>query len=159
MGYCGDEADMKRACIVKRDGEWTAGNAIDHVVLDADDRHRRRVVLTGECGTTFLVDLPRPTMLQDGDAFELEDGSVVQIVSRPELLLELRAAPLQFVRLAWHLGNRHADLQIAGDRLRIRRDHVLRDMAVGLGASVRPVEAPFDPEGGSAHGPGHDHDR
>ncbi len=63
------------------------------------------------------------------------------------------------MRLAWHLGNRHTDVQIAGARLRIRRDHVLEEMVAGLGAKVTAVDAPFDPEPAApqAHGHGHDH--
>ena len=49
-------------------------------------------------------------------------------------LLEVRAAsPQALLRLAWHIGNRHTDMQVMGDRLRIRRDHVLEDMLRGLG--------------------------
>jgi urease accessory protein len=78
---------------------------------------------------------------------------MVLVAGRAESLLELRApTPFDMVRLAWHLGNRHTDLQIDGDRIFIRHDHVLEDMAGRLGAMVTPVEAPFDPESGaSAH--------
>ena len=61
------------------------------------------------------------------------------------------------MRLAWHLGNRHTDVQIAGLRLRIRRDHVLEEMVAGLGASVTAIDASFDPEAGAPQGHGHDH--
>jgi urease accessory protein len=149
---------MKRACGIRRAGDWDAAVAVDCVVLDSGDRHRRRVVLTGRRGTTFLLDLESPAALKDGDGLVLGDGAIVQVVGEPEPLLELGAkTPLQLVRLAWHLGNRHTDVQIAGERLRIRRDHVLQDMAAGLGASVTPVEAPFDPETGAVdreHGHG-----
>jgi len=58
-------------------------------------------------------------------------------------------------RLAWHLGNRHTEVQIVGDKLRIRRDHVLEAMLAGLGAVVTPIEAPFEPERGAyRHGHG-----
>jgi urease accessory protein len=40
-------------------------------------------------------------------------------------------------RLAWHLGNRHTDLEIAGEQLRLRRDHVLAEIFARLGW-VRP---------------------
>ena len=63
----------------------------------------------------------------------------------------------ELARLAWHIGNRHADMQIFGDKLRIRRDHVLEDMLRGLGARLTPIEAPFDPEG-TAPVHVHDHD-
>jgi urease accessory protein len=148
---------MKRACAIKHVGEWDAATAADRVVLDADDRHRRRIVLTGERGTTFLLDWPHPLMLRDGEGLVLDDGAIVRVVGRPEPLLELGAkTPTQFVRLAWHLGNRHTDVQIAGERLRIRYDHVLEDMAAGLGASITRVEVAFDPEAGSDHH-GHGH--
>ena len=62
------------------------------------------------------------------------------------------------MRLAWHLGNRHTDVQIVGDKIRIRRDHVLEDMLRGLGAHLTPLEAPFDPEAAAPHEHhGHDH--
>ena len=61
-------------------------------------------------------------------------------------------------RLAWHLGNRHTELQIVGDKLRMRRDHVLEEMLVGLGARLTPIEAPFEPERG-AYEHGHREER
>jgi urease accessory protein len=152
---------MKRALRIKSAGQWNDAEAIDRVMLDANERHRRRIVLTGEGGATFLLDLQHATALHDGDALVLEDGSMVRIASKPEPLVEIAAArPHDLARLAWHLGNRHTDMQVVDDRLRIRRDHVIEDMLRGLGAHLTPVEAPFDPEGGAyAHdGHAHDHD-
>jgi urease accessory protein len=64
-------------------------------------------------------------------------------------------------RLAWHLGNRHLPAQIEAERILIRDDHVIVDMLRGLGAEVRKVRCPFDPEGGAYgqhnHDPGHRH--
>jgi urease accessory protein len=143
---------MKRACEIRRGGTWNATKAVDRVMLDAGDRQRRRVVLAGERGTHFLLDLEKPAILRDGDGLVLEDGAIVRVVAQFEPLIELGAAtPSQFVRLAWHLGNRHIDVQIEDDRLRIRRDHVLEEMAAGLGASVTLIQAPFDPEPGAGH--------
>ncbi|MEP5515392.1 MAG: urease accessory protein UreE, partial [Bauldia litoralis] len=66
--------------------------------------------------------------------------------------------PAHLVRIAWHLGNRHLPTQLLGERLLIRRDHVIEAMLVGLGATVTHVEAPFDPEGGAyGHGETHGH--
>lgn len=132
---------------------------LDRVVLDADERQRRRIVLIGEKGTTFLLDLPQPVTLRDGDALVLDDGSVVLVAGKPEPLAEIVATtPVDFVRLAWHLGNRHAEVQFVGDKLRIRRDHVLEEMARGFGATVTPLEAPFDPVANESHEHAHIHD-
>jgi urease accessory protein len=158
---------MQRAREVKAAGHWDAANAVDSVTLDAHERHRRRVVLSGDRGTKFLLDLPRATALHDGDGLLLDDGAMVRIVGRPEPLVEIAAADAHaLARLAWHIGNRHVDVEMVGDRLRIRRDHVIEDMLRGLGARLSPVEAPFDPEPGAydhhghdhSHDPGHDHD-
>jgi len=143
---------MKRGFAIRRAGLWNPAVALDRVVLDAGDRHRRRLVLKGERGTDFLLDLDEAVALRDGDGIVLDDGAMVLVAGEAEPLLELAAkTPRQFVCLAWHLGNRHTDVQVVGDRLRIRRDHVLQDMAVGLGATVAQVDAPFDPEGGATH--------
>jgi urease accessory protein len=94
------------------------------------------------------------TTLRDGDGLVLENGAIVRVAGKHESLVEIAGSPAcDLARLAWHLGNRHADVQVVGDRLRIRRDHVLEDMLHGLGARLAPVEAPFEPESGAySHG-------
>jgi urease accessory protein len=112
-----------------------------------------------------MLDLPQATALRDGDGLVLDDGAIVRVAGRPEPLVEITAANgHELARLAWHIGNRHIDVQIAGDRLRIRRDHVIEDMLRGLGARLATIEAAFDPEQGAyaqgqGHGHGHEHDR
>jgi len=141
---------MRRVSAIKPAGAWNAAQPLDCVVLDADERHRRRTVLTAEQGTSFLLDLPHATVLHDGDGLVLDDGSIVRVVGRPEALIEVTAADAHaLARLAWHLGNRHTEVQVVGDRLRIRRDHVLEKMLADLGAELRAVEAPFEPERGA----------
>ncbi|MEI2736962.1 MAG: urease accessory protein UreE [Rhodoblastus sp.] len=138
-----------RATEVRAAGSWRE-EAADTVVLDFDDRHRRRIAMKGIRGLEFTLDLPDAVMLRSGDALALEDGRLVEVLSAPEPLLEIAARDQKhLVRVAWHLGNRHLPTQIMGAKLRIRRDHVIADMARGLGAEVREIEAPFDPEGGA----------
>jgi urease accessory protein len=151
---------MRRASQIKRAGEWDVGVAADRVVLDAGDRHRRRIVLRGEKGTEIMLDFEKPVALRDGDGLVLDDGAVVLVAGAPEPLIEICAhSALDTVRLAWHLGNRHTDVQIAGDKILIRRDHVLEEMLRGLGAHLTPREASFDPETGAPHEHhGHDHE-
>jgi urease accessory protein len=139
-------------------GTWDRARAVDRVMLNADDRVRRRIVLTTERGLKLLLDFPRPMILRDGDGLVLEDGSTVEVAGQTEPLVEVSAkAPLDFVRLAWHIGNRHTDVQFVDGRFRIRRDHVLEEMVKGLGAIVTLVEAPFDPEPAMPHVHDHDH--
>src|ERR1700738_2836057 len=148
---------MIRAAEARGQHRWTEAPA-DTVVLDFDDRHRRRMAMTGTRGLEFLLDLENAVVLRGGDALVLEDGRLVEVVAAPEPLIEIRGTdPHHLVRVAWHLGNRHLPTQIMAKGLRIRRDHVIEAMVKGLGARVIEIEAPFDPEGGAYAGGGHAH--
>jgi|SRR5947209_905715 len=140
---------MIRATKVEGQHRWSETPA-DTVVLDFDDRHRRRMTMTGTRGLSFLLDLENAVVLRGGDALVLEDGRLIEVVAAPEPLLEIRCNDLEhLVRVSWHLGNRHLPSQIMAKGLRIRRDHVIEAMVRGLGARVIEIEAPFDPEGGA----------
>ncbi len=146
---------MERAVKVTPAGQWPAREARDSVTLPYDARHRRRVRLTTDGGRDFLLDLPEATVMRDGDGIALEGGEWVVLRAAEETLDEITCAlPQDLARIAWHLGNRHLPTEIFQDRLLIRNDHVIVDMARRLGARVRIIEAPFDPEGG-AYGDAH----
>lgn len=155
-------------------GSWDRATAQDSIVLDYDERHRRRFSYVAQGGARFLLDLPRPRLLQDGDGLHLSDGSIIHVRAADEHLMEARAADGHaLLRLAWHIGNRHLPAQIIGGAIRLRQDHVIRDMLHGLGADVQDIHAPFTPEQGAyagnqpehghghqahhGHGHGHDH--
>ncbi len=146
---------MRRAAEVLASGTWSAAKAVDTVTLDFAARHRRRIVMTGDSGTAFLLDLQEAAALRDGDGLLLDDATIVCVRAEPEPLLEARCATVQELsRVAWHLGNRHLAVQVVGDVIRLREDHVIAAMLEGLGATVRKVSAPFDPEGGAYGGHG-----
>ncbi len=148
---------MIRATEVKGQHRFAQAPA-DTVVLDFDDRHRRRMAMTGTRGLEFLLDLENAVALRGGDALVLEDGRLIEVVAAAEPLLEIRGSdPHHLIRVAWHLGNRHLPTQILAKSLRIRRDHVIEAMVKGLGARVIEIEAPFDPEGGAYAEPAHAH--
>ncbi|MDA7423837.1 urease accessory protein UreE [Thalassococcus lentus] len=130
--------------------------ASDSVTLTYEDRFLRRKVLTTQSGTKLLVDLPKTTSLDHGGVLVTLDGAEIRIEAAPEPLLEVTGTHL--LRLAWHIGNRHMPCQIEDTRLLIQRDHVIRDMLVQLGATLREVDEPFTPEGGAyGHGRTHSH--
>ncbi|WP_409562983.1 urease accessory protein UreE [Hyphomicrobium sp. MC8b] len=130
----------------------------DEVTLDFDNRHRRRLAMTGKDGLEFLLDLPRAHRIRQGDTLLLEDGRRVRVIAAEEELAEITTtSAADLVRVAWHLGNRHLPVMLLPDRILIRRDHVIEDMVRLLGASVAMVEAAFDPEDGAYAGGGHHH--
>ena len=120
-------------------GQWS-GEPVDSVVLDYDERYRRRFAMTGVRGLDFLLDLPEAVMLRAGDGLKLEDGRIVEVVAAPEPLAEIRAADAAaLTRVAWHLGNRHLPVQFLHEHLRIRADHVIEEMVEGLGGHVERI--------------------
>jgi urease accessory protein len=142
------------------------GMPTDSVMIGADQRRTQSAILTGVNGTQIGMMLPEPVHLRMGDALELDDGSLVEVVVAPEPLIEVRGNDLtHLARLAWHLGDRHVPVQVLANRLRLRRDGALETMLVALGGRLTPIEAPFDPEGGAyaqaapdhGHHHGHDH--
>ncbi len=155
-----------------RHGEQAGATPFELAVLPHDERRVRRRLIPLIHGDGVLVDLPEVTTLDNRDCLRLDDGRLVEIIAAEELLYDVRGRDdLHVTRLAWHLGNRHLPTEIQAERLLIRDDHVIAAMLRGLGATLRKVEAPFNPEGGAYgehnrqpghhhhhHHDGHDHD-
>jgi urease accessory protein len=147
---------MLRATSVVRKAAVKADRVVETLTLDHEDRTRRRLALKGDGGLDILLDLDKPTGLNDGDAVKLEDGRLVLVRAAPQSLLEIRADnPLRLMRVAWHIGNRHTPAEITADAVYIENDHVLAEMVRGQGCSMAMVERPFQPERG-AYDHGHD---
>lgn len=135
-------------------------NPSDTITLDETARHRRRIRMVSDGGVAFLLDLPEARLLSHGDGLVLEDGRIIKILAAPEDLYEVRADDSRrMAQLAWQLGNRHLAAQISHDCIFIRKDPVIKEMLVGLGARVEEVSAPFQPETGAYAGAGHSHHR
>ena len=131
---------------------------VDAVTLAYVDRHRRRIRFVTDSGVAFLLDLSRAQHFADGDGLELDTGGYVRVCAAPEPVLEIEAIDrASLLRIAWHLGNRHLPVQIAGDRLHIREDHVIAEMVSGLGGRITRIQAAFDPEFGAYAGAPHHH--
>lgn len=129
---------------------------IDVVVLTHDERHLRRKLLHLMHDDVVMLDLKEPVILEHGNLLELENGAGhVEVIAAEEPLLEIRARDaVHQIELAWHLGNRHLATQIEERRILIERDHVIKSMIQGLGATVTEVTEPFHPVHGAYHSHG-----
>ncbi len=95
--------------------------------------------------------------LHDGECLRAQDGRIVRVRASPEQLLHVTCAnAFELTRAAYHLGNRHVALQLGDGWLRLPEDYVLKAMLEQLGATVEPIEVPYQPEQG-AYGGGHHH--
>jgi urease accessory protein len=141
------------------------------VELDWDVRQKSRFDATDSTGRTLGVFLPRGAVVRGGDVLVATDGSLIAVRAAPQPVLVVRAcaehgSPFDLVRAAYHLGNRHVQIELKPDHLKIEPDHVLGEMLDRMHLIVTETQAAFEPEGGAyqaeghahqGHGHGHDH--
>jgi urease accessory protein len=126
-----------------------------HLPFDARQKSRLRTALAS--GEEVALMLPRGDILRGGDLVVASDGRVIEVVAETEKVVHITCrTPQELTRAAYHLGNRHVPVQVGDGFLRIAADHVLEEMIKGLGASIAPMEAAFEPEAG-AYGGAHRH--
>lgn len=128
------------------------------LALTAEERTRSRHYFETESGQGIYLRLPRGTVLRHGDLLQSDDQScLVRIVAKPEPVLVVTAkTPLDLLRAAYHLGNRHVPLEVAETYLHLAPDSVLQSMLEQMGLQVSSNVLPFEPESG-AYGQVHHH--
>ena len=136
------------------------------IELDWDVRQKSRFSATDSSGRELGIFLPRGTLVRGGDVLVAEDGSLIRVIAAPQAVLVITACaqhgtPFDLTRAAYHLGNRHVQLELRPDRLLLEPDHVLADMLRQMHLIVTEANEAFEPEGGAytafGHGHGHDH--
>jgi urease accessory protein len=146
---------MPRATRLIRKADLAGRVTVDTITLDREARFKRRMALSSDHRRAFLLDLPEATHMGDGDALELDDTTLIGIRAAAEPLLEIHThGAAALARIAWHIGNRHIPCEVTDAAIYIQPDHVLEAMVEGLGARVRHVSRPFEPEGGAYGGNG-----
>lgn len=125
--------------------------------LPFESRCRSRLAVRLQDGREAVVMMARGTVLRHHDLLQATDGTLVRVEAEPEAVLRVSAStPLELLRAAYHLGNRHVRVEVQSTRLQLEPDPVLHDMLVALGVTVETLMAPFEPEAG-AYGGGHRH--
>jgi urease accessory protein len=137
------------------------------VELDWDTRQKSRFEAADSSGRRIAVVLARGRIVRGGDILVAEDGSLIAVKAASQALLGVTVGPggtpLDLLRAAYHLGNRHVPLEVGGDRLQLEADHVLAELLGRMGLQVEATSGPFEPEAGAydavsaGHGHGHGH--
>jgi urease accessory protein len=131
-----------------------------HIELDWDTRQKSRFDATDSAGRSLGVFLPRGSVVRGGDALVAEDGSLILVKAAPQPVLVVRhcaehGSAFDILRAAYHLGNRHVQLELKPDHLKLEPDHVLADMLRGMHLIVKEELSPFEPEAGAYAAEGH----
>ena len=132
------------------------------VELDWDVRQKSRFDATDSRGRALGVFLPRGSVVRGGDVLVAEDGSFIVVKAAPQAVLRVTAcpqhgSPFDLLRAAYHLGNRHVQLELRPDHLQLEPDHVLADMLRQMHLIVTEVQQAFEPESGAYASGGHSH--
>lgn len=128
------------------------------LVLPYELRENSRLRTALASGEEVAIFTARGTVLRNNDLLKGDDGRVVQIVAAQEPAYKVTCGKSHdLLRCAFHLGNRHTQTQVGEGFLRIHQDNVLKEMLEGLGATVTPESAQFEPEAGAYSGGGHHH--
>ena len=129
-----------------------SAKATHSLTLSYDARTKARFRARTHQGLEIGVKLARGKTLRGGDKLLAVDGTVIEVLAKPETLSRVELTdPLLLARICYHLGNRHVPLEIGAGFCQFQHDHVLDDMVVGLGGQVEVVQAAFEPESGAYH--------
>lgn len=121
------------------------------LALTAEERTRSRYRFTAIEGQVVYLNLPRGTVLQDGDLLQDEAETVlVRVSAKLEQVLTVTATnSLELLKAAYHLGNRHVPVEISQHYLRLAPDPVLQKMLEKLNFEIISELQPFYPEQGA----------
>lgn len=127
---------------------WHEPDVELNLPFELRQRSRMRAMLSD--GGELAVVMPRGTVLRGGDLLGLSDGRVAIVQAAPEsVTTAFSRDPRMLARGAYHLGNRHVQLQVGDTWLRYLADHVLDGMAEALDLRIFHEMAPFEPETGA----------
>ena len=124
----------------------------DEIVLDYQDRNRRRIKLDSKKKISFLLDEKETVFLNNGSLLILSNEYKVKEIAKLENVLKVEAKDKSNLSsLAWHIGNRHVPAEIHKDYIIIQRDEIISRMLKLLGAKVVKKKLSFTPEKGAYH--------
>ena len=90
----------------------------DEIILDSQDRNRRRIKLVSKRNVSFLLDEKKMVFLKNGALLILSNSYKIKVIAKIESVLKIEAASKnKLLVLAWHIGNRHIPAEIHKDLL------------------------------------------
>ena len=122
----------------------------DEIILDSQDRNRRRIKLVSKRNVSFLLDERKTIFLKNGALLILSNSYKIKVIAKIEPVLKIEASSKnKLLVLAWHIANRHIQAEIHKDFIIIKRDEVISEMLKLLGAKVYKKKLTFTPESGA----------
>ena len=121
------------------------------LTLSSDERRILRGKRLTDCDQEIILQLPREGKLNDGDILLTNEFNFyIEIIAKTENLLEISSnSKIELIKTAYHLGNRHVDVEIEEGILLTKSDYVIKNMVLNFKVDVKNTKKKFFPERGA----------
>ena len=121
------------------------------LTLSSDERRILRGKRLTDCDEEIILQLPREGKLNDGDILLTNESNFyVEIIAKTENLIEISSnSKIELIKTAYHLGNRHVEVEIQEDILLTKRDYVIEKMLKNFNVDIVNTKKKFFPERGA----------
>ena len=119
--------------------------------LSSDERRILRGKRLTDCDQEIILQLPRKGKLNDGDILSTNESNLyLEIIAKKENLIEISSnSKIELIKTAYHLGNRHVEVEIEKDSLLTKSDYVIKNMLNNFNVDVLNTQRKFSPETGA----------
>jgi len=137
--------------------DWIKKNSNEGKLLKLTLSSNQRRVFRGkrksDCNKELQLQLPREGKLNDGDILQTNYKKLfVQIIAQKESLIKITAKTnLELIQVAYHLGNRHMEIEINENSLFTKSDYIIEELLKNFDVVFLKVEKKFFPEIGAFH--------
>ena len=121
------------------------------LTLSSDERRILRGKRLTDCNQEIILQLPREGTLNDGDILLTNESNFfVEIIAKTENLMEISSnSKIELIKTAYHLGNRHVEVEIEEDILLTKSDYVIKNMLLNFKVEIKNTKKKFFPERGA----------
>ena len=121
------------------------------LTLSSDERRILRGKRFTDCDQEIILQLPRKGKLNDGDILSTNKSNFyIVIVAKKENLVEISSnSKIELIKTAYHLGNRHVEVEIEEGILLTKSDYVIKNMLLNFKVDVKNTKKKFFPESGA----------
>tara|TARA_B100000886_G_scaffold280278_1_gene204355 strand:+ start:297 stop:746 length:450 start_codon:yes stop_codon:yes gene_type:complete len=121
------------------------------LTLSSDERRILRGKRLTDCDQEIILHLPRKGKLNDGDILLTNEYNFyIEIIAKSENLIEITSNnKSELIKTAYHLGNRHVEVEIDEDILLTKNDYVIENMLHNFNVDLTNTKKKFFPETGA----------
>ena len=121
------------------------------LTISSEERRILRGKRITDCDQEIILQLPRSGKLNDGDILLTNESNFyVEIIAKIENLIEISSkSKIELIKTAYHLGNRHVEVEIEEDILLTKSDYVIENMLKNFSVEIVNTQKKFFPERGA----------